>query len=333
MRKRNLLSLIILILSFFGFMLFLFAKASEVGITLRATHPYVEYAFYSLAGIGALFFIVRPFFIVLLSPSFTLYHLKSNIGEPNRKIMKDNYDKLKKISAKLIRERLIKEESIVLLNSELNSDNKDFTERYQSLKREVNHVIAVDIKKDIRRIIMSTARDTMYLTALSQNSFIDTFVVVVNNFRMVKKIIQRCGYRPSFFRLLKLYVNVIFSSLVAEGAQNVDLGSLLGNSIKGIAKPILGSVVDGALNSFFMLRTGFLTKNYIFNEVSDSNEFNIINSAMIEAAAALPELAIHSVIKPIIDILMGTIVTPTKGIVRKVFSGKSMYPELEEINE
>ena len=49
----------------------------------------------------------------------------------------------------------------------------------------------------------------MYLTALSQNSFVDILVVVVNNFNMIKKIVIRCGFRPSYVKLMKLYFNVI----------------------------------------------------------------------------------------------------------------------------
>ena len=51
---------------------------------------------------------------------------------------------------------------------------------------------------------------------------------------------------------------------------------------------------------------------------------------MVEAGAAFPELAVSSVMKPIVDAFKGTIINPTRDIVKKVFSSK---PVLEEISE
>jgi hypothetical protein len=329
MKKKNVLSLIIIVLTFIGFLLYLYARTIDIGVSLRQSHPYVEYTFYGLVLIVVVYFVIRPFMIITFSPSFTLYHLKD--GDKNKSsLMRENYHQLTKIANTLINKNLIKDENKELLKIELKAKYDHFEDKYKNMKVLVNQIINNDLKKDIRRIIIRSARDTMYLTALSQNSFVDTMIVLVNNFRMVKKIIVRCGYRPSFFKLLKLYINVIVSSLIAEGAENLDYSSLLGNSLKGIAKPIVGSVIDGALNSFFMLRTGFLTRNYILSETNDRVDgVNILSSAMVEAAAAFPELAVSSVVKPIVDAFKGTIVTPTKDIVKKVFSGKSSYPELE----
>lgn len=326
MKKRNFISLLIILLTLIGLLIYLYSKAINVGASLETTHPYLAYAFYAIVSIVVLYFIVRPFLIILFSPSLSFYHLKEI---DSKKEKKRNYKKLVKLSKRISKKKLVKRENIVILNNELTKSYDNFDEKYLNLKKTIRNVLNDDLKKDIRKIIISSARDTMYLTALSQNSFIDILVVVVNNFNMVKKIVTRCGFRPSYVRLMKLYLNVVMSSLIAEGAENIDFGSLLGGSLKGLAKPLVGSVIDGALNSFFMLRTGFLTRNYIFEE-SEENKYNIIKSAMVEAAAALPELAVQSVMKPVVDALKGTIVTPTKEIVKKVFSSK---PVLEEITE
>lgn len=325
MKKRNFISLVVLLLTLVGFLIYLYAKAIGVGDSLEKTHPYLAYAFYGIVSIVVLYFVVRPFLIVLFSPTYSLYSVSHE--NPNHHFK--DYRKMVKLSKTLIRKKLVKKENIELLTNELKANSSYSNENYIQLKKVVKTVLNDDVKKDIRRIIISTARDTMYLTALSQNSFVDILVVVVNNFNMIKKIVIRCGFRPSYVKLMKLYFNVILSSLIAEGAENLDFNSLLGGGLKGLAKPIVGSIVDGALNGFFMLRTGFLAKNYIFEE-SENEKFNLVKSAMVEAGAAFPELAVSSVMKPIVDAFKGTIINPTRDIVKKVFSSK---PVLEEISE
>ena len=90
------------------------------------------------------------------------------------------------------------------------------------------------IKKNIDELVVNSAKDTLILTAMSQNGFVDFIVVLTNNFRMIKKIIVMCGFRPTFMRTLKLYINVFFSSLVADGAQKLEMSSLISSSLTGL---------------------------------------------------------------------------------------------------
>ena len=92
-----------------------------------------------------------------------------------------------KLIKTLIRKKLVKKENIELLTNELKANSIYSNENYIQLKKVVKTVLNDYVKKDIHKIIISTARDTMYLTALSQNSFVDILVVVVNNFNMIKK--------------------------------------------------------------------------------------------------------------------------------------------------
>ena len=149
-------------------------------------------------------------------------------------------------------------------------------------------------------------------------------------FRMLKQIVVRCGYRPSFVRLLKFYLNVSFHALVAEGVQRMDMSTLLSDSLKGIAKPVVGSLLEGSVNAFFMLRSGFLAKNYILEEYNDvGGKERITSSAFMEAAAVLPELTVETVVKPIANAISNTVVSPTKKAVKKLF-GKKEVLEIEE---
>ena len=203
-----------------------------------------------------------------------------------------------------------------------------------SFQKVLVKVLNEDIKKDIRDIIIDSAKDTLYLTSLSQNGLVDALIVLVNNFRMLKKIVIRCGFRPSFFRLFKFYCNVGISSLVADGAEQIDIQSMLGSAVKSFAKPIIESLVSGGVNAFLMLRTGFLARNYIFLDAEEANgKEEATQGAILDATAALPELTIKSVLTPVANAVNNTIVNPTKTAVKTLFGKKENLIVEEEIKQ
>ena len=215
--------------------------------------------------------------------------------------------------------------------NELKKKEGELVDKYTSLKNIIDDCLNKNLKKDLRSIIVGASKDTLYLTSISQNSFIDILIVVINNFRLLKKIVVRCGFRPSFVRLLKFYINVSFSALIADGAQKMDVNSLFGGTLKGLAKPVVGSLLDGSVNAFFMLRTGFLARNYILDECDDAeSKSESRRSAFVDASAALPELAIHSLITPVTQVVMNGVVNPTKKAVKDLFSKKEQLIIEEE---
>ncbi len=332
MKKRNTISAIIIFFGLLALLLWLYVKVIEFGQRIEATTSiYLVYGYYVVVALLVLYFILRPFFIIFLSPSYSLTKIhRFNDEKITQKKMKDNYQEMRKMANKLMQKQLVKERNVDLLKTELNNQETDFEKKYNALKTVLNKIIKDDLRGDIRRIIVLTARDTMYFTSISQNGLADILIVLVNNFRLIKKIVTRCGFRPTFTKLLRLYFNVTIACFVADGAQSVDIGSILGNSLKGLAKPFVGSLINGTVNSFFMLRAGFLTRSLIFEEHdTESKEINLLKTSYAEAAAALPELTVASFIDPIINIFKGTFVTPTKQIVRKVFHQESPYPNDE----
>lgn len=313
-------------------LLWVVSKAFVIGADLKEISIYLQYGYYVSVLVATYFLLVRPFLIVMFAPTFTLEDISKKLeGKQKRSVIAKNYLNLRKYAKRLINKKLISDNNIILLKEELIKKEGTLVEKYLSLKKLLNDTTNKNIKKDIRKIIIETAKDTLYLSAISQNSFLDILIVIINNFRLLKKIVRRCGFRPSFFRLLKFYMNVSFSSLIADGSQKMDINSLFGSSLKGISKPIVGSLLDGVINSFFMLRSGFLAQHYIFEEYKDEKEkLNVMNSAFMEAAAALPELTVASIVKPISDAIIGTVINPTRYIVKKLFSKEQKLELLEE---
>lgn len=323
-KKKNFVSCVIIIIAFIAFLLWVISVAFKVGVNLKGISVYLQYFYYFTAVLVIYFLLVKPFLEVMFAPSFTLERLHKKLeGKQKKIVVANNYKKLRKLAKRLISKKLVSEENINLLKKELKKKDASLVEKYSSLKDLIDKIINKDLKKDIRSIVINASRDTLYLTSISQNSFIDILIVVINNFRLLKKIVLRCGFRPSFMRLLKFYINVSFSALIADGAQKIDVNNIFGSALKGLAKPIVGSLLDGTVNAFFMLRTGFLARNYILEECKDEDEKDEIRrSAFVDAAAAIPELTIHSIIAPVTDIIMGGVVNPTKKAVKELFNKK-----------
>ena len=190
----------------------------------------------------------------------------------------------------------------------------------------MNIIYNNQIKQKIDEIVISSARDTMFLTAVSQSSFIDSLAVLVNNFKMVKKIVILCGFRPTFYRLAKLYINIIASSLIADGLQKLDVSALISTSIQGTGKVLTNSTINGITNAFFMLRTGMLTRNYLYAKDPKKDKISLKNSAFVEASKLLPSF--------ISELIFGTVSNVISSI-GKVFTKekKEIDPEEEEIKK
>lgn len=326
-KKKNIVALLILIFAFIALLIWLGTLCLEHGKKIKEISPYLPYLYYIGVTLFLLYFLVYPFLVVLFSPPYT-YHFtcKPLEGKHSKKYVLFHYKKQVAFAKKILKKGNISLENRKLLKEALRS-KENLLLKTTSLHELLINIVKKDIQKDIRKIIIDCAKDTLYLTSLSQNNFVDVLIVIVNNFRMLKKIVIRAGFRPSFFRLLKFYINVAFSSLIADGAQKLDIPSLFGNTLNGIAKPVIGSLIDGTINAFFMLRSGFLAKQYIFEEYNEKEE--MINSAFLEATAALPELTISSVFAPLHSLLQKGIIHPTKSAMHKLFSKKKTL-EIEE---
>lgn len=324
MKKRNIVACAFIFLGFIAFLLWAVSGTFKIGANLKEISVYLQYCYYFVATIVIYFLLVKPFLVVMFAPSFSLEKMNKTLkGKQKKMVISSNYKKLRKLAHRLIKKKLVNESYMTTLKDELKKKEGDLLTKYTSLKSLIDNCINKDLKKDLRNIVVNASKDTLYLTSISQNSFVDIMIVVINNFRLLKKIVVRCGFRPSFMRLFKFYVNVSFSALIADGAQKMDVNSLFGGTLKGLAKPVVGSLLDGSVNAFFMLRTGFLARNYILNECDDEeSKSETRRSALVDASAALPELAIHTIVAPVTQVVMDGVVNPTKKAVKELFGKK-----------
>ena len=187
------------------------------------------------------------------------------------------------------------------------------------------NLVSIGPKKKIDDLVISSAKDTMFLTAVSQSSFFDSMIVLINNFRLVKRIVVLCGFRPTFIRLTKLYINIIISSLIADNLQKIDISALISSSLKGSEKILTNSALNGIINAFFMLRVGMLTRNYIYAKDPKNDRITLKNNAFIEASKLIPSF--------ISELVFGTVNNAVSSLSKIFIKDKENDEEEEEIKK
>lgn len=270
------------------FTLNVYYNVLNIGLTFREQNIYIEYGFYALCVILYLALIIDPLISIFFAPVYSV--AKIALGE------KENYSFCKKLSKNILKKGKLNDTEKEELKNILKSGVKGKNVR---LNKKLFLLYNNSIKKNMDKYIKETAKNTFYFTALSQKGFLDMLIVVVNNFKMIKALVSMCGFRPSFLRVLKLYVNIFFSSLIAEGAQNLNLTNLFGATLNSGLKIAVNSVTNGTINAFFMLRTGYLAKQYLFTEEAKHKKIELRKTAMAEAGSMLPTIITSVVTDPL----------------------------------
>jgi hypothetical protein len=145
----------------------------------------------------------------------------------------------------------------------------------------------------INQLIKDWGKTVFMVTAVSQNSKLDTIGMMFMNYKMIESIIMASGFRPSNHQLFKLYANILATSVltfaISESLTNMgdiapfnigglddadsadiidgasDGGMTWTNAMRNFKIPgiIVGSATDGAINLLLTLRIGYITRSYI----------------------------------------------------------------------
>lgn len=298
----------IILLVFVG--LVLFSNVISIGARLRDVSVYLEIGFYVISVLLFYILLLRPFIIVLFSPYYSISKYCDE-NENNNGGLKGKAKRLLKYG------KLSDDEKFDLLASLKNKGSNS----KKKLGNRMYIIYNTRIRKNIDTIVVDSARDTLVLTGASQSHFLDMLIVLVNNFRMIKKIVVLCGFRPTFLRTIKLYAHVFASSLIADGLQKQEITTLLNTSLKGGAKMLTDSAVNGAVNAFFILRIGILTKNFLYAENPNKMKVTILNNSITEAVKLYPQ------------VLASIITSPIKGLASLIKGKNNDQPNFEELAE
>ena len=138
-------------------------------------------------------------------------------------------------------------------------------------------------------------------TAISQNGRLDAIAVFVINLKLIKELVLKCGFRPSYPALGRLSFNVLTSAIIAENLEEINFNELF--PAKGInaltelpfLKTILGSLAQGVGNALLALRVGIICRNFLFMNLKGVPRNKIRKLAFAEAVTLLPGVLATSV--------------------------------------
>lgn len=285
--------------SFIVILFILISNILDVGEKLRNIHEYVEYGFYGLSAILIWFLIVHPLKIILFSPTFTVDAMLSDDSK-RHKIYRD--------AAKvLLSNENIKDEDKELLKATMNNSKE--------LRNSLQIVFQSSIHKNINDCITKNSKSVLVTTALSQNGNLDMMSVIIINLKMIKEIVELSGFRPSYPYLAKLSVNVLITSLIAEGIEEIDMTEYMPTKLSEtltdipFVKTISSSIIGGIANSMLTCRVGVITQKYLYNDnkllnrkeirmMAYKDTFKLMPKIITEGLAVFPKGVANIFIRP-----------------------------------
>ncbi len=266
--------------SFLVIFFILLSNVLDVGIKLREISPYVEYSFYGLSVILFYVLIINPIRVIVLSPTFTVDAMLTDDGK-RHKIYKD-------AASVLLKNNSLTDEDKALLKNTMGS--------HDELRQSLQTVFQNTLQPQMNEVIVKNAKSVLVTTALSQNGNFDMISVLAINLKMIKEIVEVSGFRPSYPYLAKLSTNVLITSLIAEGIEEIDLTkvmpSKLGEALSDLPfiKTISSSIIGGVANSMLTCRVGIITEKFLYNDNQLLDKHQIRKAAYLDAVKLMPRI-------------------------------------------
>lgn len=260
------------------FLLILISSIIQVGERLRSINQWVEYGFYLISLILFFFGIVNPIRIIVSSPSLAI---ATSMDTPTHKV----FAIYKKMASNIAK------------NNDLPDDQKQLLlnyKGYQELQYNLQIVFDKSVKNQLNGIIVKNAKVVMISTAICQSSRFDMISVFTINLKMIKELVQKCGFRPSMKNLSKLTVNVFGTALIAEGLENMKLEDVIPSSAMSaigeipFIRPLIESITQGIVNSLMTIRIGMVTRKYLFRDGAIITKEDIRRQALRESLKLMP---------------------------------------------
>ncbi|MBN2504133.1 MAG: DUF697 domain-containing protein [Bacilli bacterium] len=274
---------------FFAILVIL-SSVLQLGERLATIHVYLAYAFYAVSVILFYILVLRPLFLIIFSPTFSMDSLFSEEDNARK-----NFHMYRKVGKNLMTEDYLSEDEKASIEASLGDPIQ--------LKQSLGVIFDKTIKKELNKIIISHAESVFLSTAISQNGRLDSLAVFTINLKLIKELVLKCGFRPSYPALGRLSFNVLTSAVIAESLEDINFNELFPN--KGLnalseipfLKTITGSLAQGVGNALLSLRVGIICRNYLFMNLKGTPKASIRKLAFAEAITLLPGVLAESVKK------------------------------------
>ena len=225
----------IVVISLVGNIITIGDKAAEI-------HPWLGWGFYIVLGLFLLCFVVVPTLKFIFTPELK--------GDGRNEIDLMESDELR---------RYIKRLSLSQQEREL----------FATAESELEGVKMIIRKRDeeATKLVRKAALNVFIVTGISQNGSFDIITAFGMNIQMINRLVNLRHRRPTFTQLLELYVVILSSTLIISLTDNIldeiDGNELFGSVAGGLAKTLVASAVNGAMNAYMTLRIGKMTMKYL----------------------------------------------------------------------
>ena len=210
-------------------------KAAEI-------HPWAGWGFYIVLGLFVLRFIVWPTLKFIFTPELK--------GDERDRIEEMEADELARYAK----------------NLSMNQQEKELFAEAETPLQGVRKVLE-QRDKEATQLIRKAALNVFIVTGISQNGSFDIITAFGMNIQMINRLVNLRHRRPTFTQLLELYVVILSSTLIISLTDNIldeiDTSELFGSVAGGIAKTLIASSVNGAMNAYMTLRIGKMTMKYL----------------------------------------------------------------------
>lgn len=260
------------------FLLMVLSSILDIGDRLGKISVYLEIAFYVVFALVFFLLIVQPIIIIVASPSLSI----ATSLDPNDNRAVAIY---KRVAKNIVKNNDLPQEDNILLTEYKNKEELLFNLQY---------VFDKSVKKQLNKIIIHDAKTVMISTAICQSARFDMVTVFAVNLKMIRELVEKCGFRPSMKNLSKLTVNVFSTALIAEGLENLRLEDVLPKSSLEFLNnvPYLGTVLEsilqGAANAVMTIRIGCVCRRFLFSDGAIVTKEDIRREAYKETLKILP---------------------------------------------
>jgi len=279
-RKTSLWTKILIVSISILILMSIFSNAMVIGARLREKSAYLEYAYYGLIIFILAFGIIYPVFGVFFAPIFSLDKLHNADGTARKKWCKKLTNNL-------------------LNNVELTEEERNQVLEFQKPDNETDDQLIEffdrKIKPQINSEMMTTAKQVMIITAVSQNSVYDMLGMAAANFNLVKRIVEICGFRPTTPQVMRLYLKILSYTMLSGAIEDMNVEEyvpmIMEGSLGKLSKLAIASVTQGLVNALTTLRVASITKNYLLNANVNQTRKELRMKSYKEASVALKDLA------------------------------------------
>ena len=323
--KRNLIIIIATLVCIIVMMLLgnIIIIGEKIG---HLTVWWLEYVFYGLILLLALYFLIVPMIRIHRAPPFPVLGVSDDADERELRA----FGRKLVGNCRYITDAERRKDHQRRLDAQLLQASGDVAKLKQCIRDEVEIRLNGNEEMDVKGInylIKDWGKTTFMLTAISQNSKVDTVGMIIMNYKMIESIVCASGFRPTSQQLFRMYVSILSTSLItyclSEALSDTgdlapfDFGDLdedaatesvveassgdSGFSFYGFLRKlkipgvIVGSLADGAINLLMTLRIGYVTRAYLLQGAQSMSNLrgkvSVRRAAMKEALKAAPAIA------------------------------------------